>query len=88
MLISRNAQMKWRLLITAHLDEAGHRGVETTIQRCFPFYIRKGMQGKKEEVAQQYLLCAAHLLGLVRTIIRYVWLQARKGRRANGMLRD
>lgn len=50
-------EIEQRLLISAHLNEAGHRGVEASFQPLLPFCLWRGMRGDVEEFIRQCLFC-------------------------------
>lgn len=72
--LTNSADIKQKLTISAHLNEAGYRGVETKVQQCFLYLSLEWDAGNLKEVIERHLLCTALLLGLLN-IIGYNWLQ-------------
>ena len=51
-------QLQVRLMICAHMRDAGHRGVAATLVRLQEFYVWSGMEAQMREFVRQCLHCA------------------------------
>lgn len=56
-------EMHVRLLVCAHMGEAGHRGVEATLSRLRRYCVGTKMEEDAKEVVGQYLYCADYMTG-------------------------
>ncbi|CAM9130837.1 unnamed protein product, partial [Sphacelaria rigidula] len=55
---SYNEQLHMRLMICAHMRDAGHRGVAATLVRLQEFCVWQGMETHVREFVRQCLHCA------------------------------
>ena len=58
-------QLQVRLMVCAHMRDAGHRGVATTLVSLQVFCVWSGMEAQKREFVRQCLYCANTRLGYV-----------------------
>ena len=55
---SSDQQLQTRLMICAHMRDAGHRGVGATIVRLQEYFVWQGMEAQVREFVRQCLHCA------------------------------